>query len=79
MIEKAIENNVNVPEELLREYEAQVNGYAGGIRNISIGVGLSLFLWFLTHEFFLACIGIMMICIGIGEVVVHFLQKKNRK
>lgn len=78
MIEKAIENNANIPENLLREYETQLNGYANGIRNISIGMGLTLFLWFLTYEFFLACIGLMMICIGIGEIITHYIQKKNR-
>lgn len=79
VIEKAIENGATIPENVLKEYEEECNGYSKGIRNIFVGIGFGIFMWALTGEFFLACIGILLICIGLGQVITHHVQKNERK
>ena len=75
IIEKSIESGQPLPEDFVKETKAEDDTMrAKGIKNIFLGLGLGIFLYALTGEFFLACIGLMIFLNGIGQVVIYFTR-----
>ncbi len=79
LAEKALENGKDIPEGLFKEIEKPTNIYAKGVKNAFLGLGLGIFLWALTGEFGLGCIGFMIMLMGIGQIVIHYTQKPSDK
>ncbi len=79
LAEKALENGKDIPEGLFKEIEKPTNIYAKGVKNAFLGLGLGIFLWALTGEFGLGCIGFMIMFMGIGQIVIHYTQKPSDK
>lgn len=52
-----------------------------GIKNIFIGTGLFIFLWAITGNFGVGCIGLLIMFTGFGQLVIYYTQesKKNDK
>ncbi len=50
-----------------------------GIKNAFLGLGLFIFLWAITDEFSIGCIGLLVMCIGLGQIVIHYTQEKKDK
>ena len=74
LAEKALENGKDIPEGLFDSKQEFMNGQSKGIKNIFLGVGLGIFLWALTGEFGLGCVGFMVMFMGIGQVIIHRTQ-----
>lgn len=76
LIEQALASGQPLPENFLKEI-----GSAGmrnnGITNIFTGLGLFIFLWAITGEFGVGCIGLLVLCIGLGQATVYYLQRKE--
>jgi len=79
LAEKALENGKDIPEGLFKEAQEPTNIYARGVKNAFLGLGLGIFLWALTGEFGLGCIGFMVMFMGIGQIVIHYTQKPSDK
>ncbi len=79
LAEKALENGKDIPEGLFKEAQEPANIYARGVKNAFLGLGLGIFLWALTGEFGLGCIGFMVMFMGIGQIVIHYTQKPSDK
>jgi hypothetical protein len=77
LAEKALENGKDIPEGLFKEIQEPTNIYARGVKNAFLGLGLGIFLWALTGEFGLGCIGFMVMFMGIGQIVIHYTQKPS--
>lgn len=43
--------------------------YNKGIKNICLGVGLGIMIYFITHTMAIVSIGILIVCIGIGQII----------
>ncbi|MCD8474797.1 MAG: DUF6249 domain-containing protein [Bacteroides graminisolvens] len=48
-----------------------------GIKNTFLGLGLFIFLWALTDEFGLGCIGLLIMFTGLGQLVIHYTQESS--
>jgi hypothetical protein len=79
LAEKALENGKDIPEGLFKEVQEPSNILAKGLKNSFLGLGLGIFLWALTGEFGLGCIGFMVMFMGIGQIVIHYTQKPSDK
>lgn len=78
LAEKALENGKEIPEGLFKEVHETTNLYAKGVKNAFLGLGLGIFLWALTGNFGLGCIGFMIMFMGIGQIVIHYTQNKQK-
>lgn len=50
-----------------------------GIKNIFLGIGLFIFLWAITTEFSIGCIGLLIMFTGFGQVVISYTQDKQSR
>ena len=78
LAEKALENGKDIPEGLFKEVQGTTDVHAKGVKNAFLGLGLGIFLWALTGEFGLGCIGFMIMFMGIGQIVIHYTQNKQK-
>ncbi|MBQ8672488.1 MAG: hypothetical protein IJ511_00295 [Bacteroides sp.] len=78
LAEQALAAGQPLPNGLFKEIE-QPNLRERGIKNIFLGIGLSIFLYAIGGEFSLACIGILVLCTGLGQIVCHYTREKNDK
>lgn len=79
---KALEKGQEIPADIFAPPPKQVNYLNRGIICIAAGLGISLFLWLATNDFDrmrAASLGIIPFFIGIGYLVIYFLNKKNGK
>ena len=49
-----------------------------GIKNICTGIGLFIFLWAITDEFSIGCIGLLVLFTGIGQWIISRNQQHGR-
>ncbi|MCD8292317.1 MAG: DUF6249 domain-containing protein [Prevotellaceae bacterium] len=73
---RALEAGKSLPDNFLKE-PTQSDLRTKGIRNISIGVGLALFLGFLCGAS-LSTIGIFIALLGAGQVVTYYTRPKQQ-
>ena len=50
-----------------------------GIRNICLGIGLGVFLWFLTDEESITAIGFLIVCMGVGQVIIAYVTRSSNR
>ncbi len=78
VIEKAILAGQPIPNELFKEQTRAPRNYLGeGITMIGAGIGIGIMLWILVAPKF-ASIGLLVLLIGIAELVIHQIQKKDK-
>ncbi len=65
-----------IPDEFFKQEIQETNLQTKGIRNISIGIGLTVLLGMLTKRADIGCIGVLIVCIGIGQVVTFYVQRR---
>ncbi len=73
LIREIIASGQNVHESLLKkDYNKK------GVKNISLGVGLTIFFGMVCEDFSLGIgFGAIAICIGIGQLIAHKMSNKN--
>ena len=49
------------------------------IAPIFVGIGLFIFLWAITGEFGLGCIGLLVMFTGFGQLVIFYSQQKKNE
>lgn len=78
LAEQAMANGQQLPENFFKNTEAY-DTRAKGINNVFIGIGLFIFLWAITEEFGVGCIGLLVMFTGFGQLVIYYTQSKNGK
>ncbi|MDE6179834.1 MAG: hypothetical protein K2G02_01635, partial [Phocaeicola sp.] len=70
---EALAAGKNIPTELFNETEDPKNAImAKGIKNIFLGIGLAVFFWVATYEEGLAAIGFLILCMGLGQILIAY-------
>ncbi|MEG1563576.1 MAG: DUF6249 domain-containing protein [Bacteroides sp.] len=69
LIEQALAAGQPLPESLFKDNHDN-DTRAKGIKNICLGFGLFIFLWTMTDSFGIGAIGLLLMCIGLGEWLV---------
>ena len=88
LAEKALESGKPLPEGIIAPHEAEKIFHSSlpaynsaqrdkGIKNTFIGIGLFLFLWALTGNFGVGCIGLLVMFYGIGLWVSSEYHKQD--
>ena len=88
LIAKALESGQPLPKELqdeakkaFRQSNPQQESLnqlrSKGIGNVATGLGLFILLWALTDSFAIGCVGLLVLCIGLGKLVNYHLQMKD--
>lgn len=78
LAEQALANGQQLPENFFKD-AAAADIRSKGINNIFVGIGLFIFLWAITGEFGLGCIGLLIMFTGFGQLVIHYSQQKKTK
>lgn len=50
-----------------------------GFSNIFVGLGLFIFLWAITGEFGVGCIGLLVLCTGLGQIVTYYTRERKKQ
>ena len=66
LAEQALASGQQLPENFFKE-AAATDIRSKGINNIFVGIGLFIFLWAITGEFGLGCIGLLVMFTGFGK------------
>lgn len=83
LYEKAIEKGVTLPDNIFEEKEEKSNSLKSGVNLIATGVGVGIFLGVGAYSnspsntLPAISIGLMIVFIGIGYVINHFLEKRK--
>ena len=81
LAQKIVESGQPLPENFAKAFEEDYNReedrglYEKGVKNIAIGIALSIFLFLMTHELFLACIGLFVVANGVSQVLAYNHRK----
>lgn len=76
LAEQALASGQQLPPDFFKEVEFK-DLRSRGIKNIFLGIGLFIFLWALTEEFGLGCIGLLIMFTGFGQVVIYYTQPEQ--
>lgn len=74
LVEQALASGQPLPEGIFKEVQ-QMDLRTKGIKNICLGIGLFIFLWGITGEFGIGCIGLLVMFTGLGQ----WLTTRNRQ
>ena len=76
LAEQALAAGQQLPPEFFKETKEGESKdlRSRGIKNIFLGIGLFIFLWALTGEFSLGCIGLLIMFTGFGQVTIYYTQ-----
>lgn len=77
LAEQALASGQQLPENFFKE-AAQTDIHSKGIHNIFTGIGLFIFLWAITGQFGLGCIGLLVMFTGFGQLVIYYTQQNKR-
>ena len=78
MVEQALASGQPLPENLFKETDS-IDIRSKGIKNVFVGIGLFIFLWAITGEFGLGCIGLLVLFTGFGQLVIFYSQQKKNE
>ncbi len=76
LAEQALAAGQPLPESFFKE-RTYDNTRNKGIKNICLGIGLFIFLWAITENFGIGCIGLLILCTGIGQMIIYRSQEKS--
>lgn len=76
LAEQALAAGQPLPEGLFKE-EKVVDTRSKGIQNTFTGIGLFIFLWAITGEFGVGCIGLLVMFMGIGQWLIGMRKDGN--
>ena len=75
---QALASGQAIPRELFQDQsksEQNKDILSKGIKNAFLGIGLAIMLWCFTENTGVASIGILILCIGLGQIVVAFATR----
>lgn len=79
LAQKIVESGQPLPEDLVKEmkedYHEDKGLYEKGVKNIAIGIAFSIFMWLLTHNLALGCIGLFIVANGVSQVLAYNHRK----
>lgn len=78
LLQQALANGQPLPKETFKEITVPDNRVKG-FKNIALGIGLFIFLWAATGEFGLACIGLLIMFIGFGQLAIYYTRPDRDK
>lgn len=76
LVEQALAAGQPLPENFLNENQ-QSDSRSKGIKNTFTGLGLFIFLWAITGNFGIGCIGLLVMLTGIGQWVLAISNDKR--
>ena len=79
LMQAAINSGQPISADVIKELESgkkKKNYLDGGIINISFGVGIFLLFW-IVIDIKMACIGLVFVFVGIGQLLSFYLKKKE--
>ena len=84
LAQKILESGQPLPENFAKMFEEEVKMdntglYEKGVKNVAIGIALTLFLGFLTGEIWLACIGLFVIANGVSQLLTYNKYRPSNK
>ncbi|MBR1541558.1 MAG: hypothetical protein IJ628_02975 [Bacteroidaceae bacterium] len=65
----------NFLNELKEEYREDAGLFEKGVKNVAIGITLTIFLWLMTGEAFLASIGLFVVANGASQLLSYYHHK----
>ena len=77
LVEQALASGQPIPEGVFSEQKMDNDIQTKGIKNTFMGIGLFIFLWALTGNFGLGCIGLLIMFTGLGQLVICYTQKSS--
>lgn len=77
LAEQALANGQQLPENFFEKTNHE-DTHSKGVKNIFTGIGLFIFLWAITGEFGLGCIGLLVMFTGFGQLVIYYSQQKKK-
>lgn len=79
LAEQALASGQQLPADFFKEMSGKGDMRTKGISNICTGIGLFIFLWAITGRFGLGCIGLLVMFTGFGQVIIYYVQKKDKE
>lgn len=81
LAEQALASGQQLPENFFNNVEKTEDIRTKGIKNVFTGIGLFIFLWAITSNFSIGCVGLLIMFTGFGQLVIYYTQesKKNDK
>lgn len=81
LAEQALASGQQLPEDFFKNVEKTEDIRTKGIKNVFTGIGLFIFLWAITSNFSIGCVGLLIMFTGFGQLVIYYTQesKKNDK
>ena len=79
LAEQALSSGQQLPEDFFKNAEKTEDIRTKGIKNIFIGIGLFIFLWAITENFGVGCVGLLIMFTGFGQLVIYYTQDSNKK
>ncbi|MEG1546056.1 MAG: DUF6249 domain-containing protein [Bacteroides sp.] len=71
LVAKSLEAGQPIPEGMFDKKLENKDLMSKGIKNTCLGLGLFVFLWAITDEFGIGCIGLLIMLSGIGQIIIH--------
>ena len=72
LAEQALSSGQQLPEDFFKNAEKTEDIRTKGIKNIFIGIGLFIFLWAITENFGVGCVGLLIMFTGFGQLVIYY-------
>ena len=66
---------VNFMEDLKEEYHEDSGLFEKGVKNVGIGIAFCIFMYLLTHNLALACIGLFIVANGVSQLLSYYHHK----
>lgn len=76
LMQQALASGQQLPKEVFKDV-APLDYRTKGIKNMALGIGLFFFLWMLTSQLSIGCIGLLIFCIGAGQLAIHYTTPKR--
>lgn len=74
---KALEMGKEVPKNLFETPKEAKNMLVKGVTSTFSGIGIGIFLWAITGQFGVGCIGFMIMFIGVGQIIIYRAMQRN--